>query len=86
MSAADYVKPVAVPNFKAAWDALPADTEREDDYGLGAKDGLQVRGGRGGGDGGWGKGGSRAGAPQREVGVVTVSGARSDTCASVWLH
>jgi hypothetical protein len=49
VSAADYVKPVAVPNFKAAWDALPADTEREDDYGLGAKDGLQVRGGRGGG-------------------------------------
>ena len=28
-------------NFRTAWEALPADTEREDDYGLGPRDGLQ---------------------------------------------
>ena len=44
----------APPNFRAAWEALPEDSEREDDYGLGQRDGLQV--------GGWcRRGGSRLG-------------------------
>jgi hypothetical protein len=42
VAAADYVKPTAVANFKISWEDLPAETERENDYGFGARDGLQV--------------------------------------------
>ena len=40
---ADYIKPCAVANFRAAWDALPEDSEMVDDYGIGQRDSLQVR-------------------------------------------
>jgi hypothetical protein len=32
---ADYVAPTPVPNFRAAWEALPEEAEMADDYGLG---------------------------------------------------
>lgn len=38
---ADYIAPTPVPNFRAAWDALPADAEMADDYGLGQRAGLE---------------------------------------------
>lgn len=38
---ADYIKPSFVPNFRAAWDALPEDSEMVDDYGIGQRDSLQ---------------------------------------------
>lgn len=41
VTAADYIKPVSVGNFRKAWEDLPPDTEQADDYGLGARDGLQ---------------------------------------------
>lgn len=37
----DYVQKVNVGNFRKAWDALDAETERVDDYGLGQREGLQ---------------------------------------------
>lgn len=43
MSGADYIKPAGVGNFRAVWEELPPETEREDDYGLGPRDNLQVR-------------------------------------------
>jgi hypothetical protein len=43
VSASDYVRPLLVGNFRALWEELPADTEREDDYGLGHRDNLQAR-------------------------------------------
>ena len=39
---ADYIKPVLVANFRNTWDALPAETEKADEYGLGTREGLQV--------------------------------------------
>lgn len=42
VSPADYIKPSFVPNFRAAWDALPEDSEMVDDYGIGQRDSLQV--------------------------------------------
>ena len=41
VAAADYVKPAYVPNFRAAWEALPEDSEMVDDYGLGQRESLQ---------------------------------------------
>lgn len=38
---ADYVKPVLVTNFRKGWEELPEETERADEYGLGAREGLQ---------------------------------------------
>ena len=32
---ADYIAPTPVPNFRAAWEALPEEAEMADDYGLG---------------------------------------------------
>jgi coatomer protein complex subunit gamma len=54
VSGADYIKPLVVGNFRGAWEELPPETEREDDYGLGPRDNLQVCGRRGwvGGPGG----------------------------------
>ena len=43
VAAADYVKPTAVANFKKSWEDLPPESERENDYGMGTRDGLQVR-------------------------------------------
>ena len=40
---ADYVKPVAVANFRKSWEELNPESERADDYGLGQREGLQVR-------------------------------------------
>lgn len=37
----DFVLPAHTGNFRQAWDALPAETEREDEYGLGQRPGLQ---------------------------------------------
>ena len=42
VSPADYIKPAFAPNFRAAWDALPAESEMVDDYGIGQRDSLQV--------------------------------------------
>lgn len=41
VAAADYIKPSFTPNFRAAWDALPAESEMVDDYGIGQRDSLQ---------------------------------------------
>lgn len=42
VAAADYIKPCFTPNFRAAWDALPEESEMVDDYGIGQRDSLQV--------------------------------------------
>lgn len=42
VTGADYVKPSPVGNFRAVWEELPPESEREDDYGLGHRDNLQV--------------------------------------------
>jgi hypothetical protein len=39
---ADYVKPIAVANFRKAWEDMGEEGERGDDYGLGRREGLQV--------------------------------------------
>jgi coatomer protein complex subunit gamma len=39
--AADYIKPLAVGNFRKAWDEMEAESERADEYGLGPREGLQ---------------------------------------------
>lgn len=39
---ADYVKPIAVANFRKAWEDMGEEGERADDYGLGQREGLQV--------------------------------------------
>jgi coatomer protein complex subunit gamma len=44
VTGADYVKPSPVGNFRAVWEELPPESEREDDYGLGHRDNLQVNG------------------------------------------
>uniref|UniRef100_A0A7S3VL87 Coatomer subunit gamma n=1 Tax=Dunaliella tertiolecta TaxID=3047 RepID=A0A7S3VL87_DUNTE len=41
VSAADYMKPVMVPNFRKAWEEMPADFEQGDEYGLGPRKDLQ---------------------------------------------
>ena len=43
MLPADYVKPVVVSNFRKTWEELNPESERADDYGLGQREGLQVR-------------------------------------------
>lgn len=42
MTGADYIKPSALGNFRAVWEELAPESEREDDYGLGHRDNLQV--------------------------------------------
>ncbi len=39
---ASYIKATSVANFRKSWEELDAGTEREDDYGLGTRDSLQV--------------------------------------------
>lgn len=41
VSAADYIKPVYTPNFRAVWEQLPEDSEMVDDYAIGQRDSLQ---------------------------------------------
>ncbi|KAF5841268.1 hypothetical protein DUNSADRAFT_13722 [Dunaliella salina] len=41
VAAADYMKPVMVPNFRKAWEEMPADFEQGDEYGLGPRKDLQ---------------------------------------------
>lgn len=43
MTPADYVKPTLLGNFRKAWEELDPETEKEDEYGLGQREGLQVR-------------------------------------------
>jgi hypothetical protein len=43
VSPADYVKPTLLANFRKAWEELDPSTEKEDEYGLGTREGLQVR-------------------------------------------
>ncbi|PNH02526.1 Coatomer subunit gamma-2 [Tetrabaena socialis] len=38
---ADYVKPTLLGNFRKAWEELDPSTEKEDEYGLGTREGLQ---------------------------------------------
>ena len=57
---ADYIRPVVVTNFRKGWEELDASSERADDYGLGQREGLQVRHSTGGmrwaGSRTWGRG------------------------------
>lgn len=41
MGAADYIKAQLLGNFRAAWDALPAETEMADEYALGVRPNLE---------------------------------------------
>lgn len=41
VSPADFIKPIAVSNFRKTWEDLDSETERADDYGLGQREGLQ---------------------------------------------
>eukprot|EP00475_Leptophrys_vorax_P004173 TRINITY_DN12491_c0_g1_i1.p1 TRINITY_DN12491_c0_g1~~TRINITY_DN12491_c0_g1_i1.p1 ORF type:complete len:892 (+),score=138.66 TRINITY_DN12491_c0_g1_i1:102-2777(+) len=41
VTSADYVRKLNVPNFRAAWEAIDAELERVDEYGLGVRDSLQ---------------------------------------------
>ncbi|KAG2486424.1 hypothetical protein HYH03_014871 [Edaphochlamys debaryana] len=41
VSPADYVKPTLLGNFRKAWEELDPATEKEDEYGLGTREGLQ---------------------------------------------
>ncbi|KAF8072392.1 Coatomer subunit gamma [Scenedesmus sp. PABB004] len=41
VSGADYIRPLPLGNFRAAWEEVDPGTEREDDYGLGPRDSLQ---------------------------------------------
>ena len=41
ISIGDYMQPVPTSNFKKSWDELDEATEREDEYGLGPRNGLQ---------------------------------------------
>lgn len=40
VSAADYILKVGVSNFRNAWESMDAETEREDEYGLGPRESL----------------------------------------------
>lgn len=42
ITAADYIKPQAVSNFRNSWEELGEESELVDDYGLGQRDSLQV--------------------------------------------
>lgn len=42
VTAADYIKAVAAPNFRSAWEELGEDTEIANEYGLGVRESLQV--------------------------------------------
>ncbi len=42
MAPGDYIRAVAVPNFRSAWEALGEEAELADDYGLGERENLQV--------------------------------------------
>ena len=42
MAPGDYIRAAAVPNFRAAWEALGEEAELADDYGLGERENLQV--------------------------------------------
>jgi len=44
VTGADYIKPAPVGNFRGVWEELPPESEREDDYGLGHRENLQVGG------------------------------------------
>ncbi|GAB4819163.1 hypothetical protein N2152v2_006209 [Parachlorella kessleri] len=41
VSAADYIKPVFTPNFRAVWEQMPEDAEMVDDYAIGQRESLQ---------------------------------------------
>eukprot|EP00198_Chlamydomonas_reinhardtii_P001857 XP_001691193.1 gamma-cop [Chlamydomonas reinhardtii] len=41
VSPADYVKPTLLSNFRKSWEELDPSTEKEDEYGLGVREGLQ---------------------------------------------
>ncbi len=43
IGAANYIKAVAVSNFRKAWEDTDPASEISDDYGLGVRDSLQVR-------------------------------------------
>jgi hypothetical protein len=43
VSGSDYVRPLLLGNFRGCWETLEQATEREDDYGLGPREHLQVR-------------------------------------------
>mmetsp|Transcript_25544 Transcript_25544/g.46494 ORF Transcript_25544/g.46494 Transcript_25544/m.46494 type:complete len:926 (-) Transcript_25544:399-3176(-) len=40
VSPSDYIRPVAVPNFRKAWTEMDPSTEKADEYGLGPREGL----------------------------------------------
>jgi hypothetical protein len=42
ISGSDYIRPLLLGNFRGAWETLDEGTEREDDYGLGPREHLQV--------------------------------------------
>lgn len=42
VTGSDYIKPAPLGNFRAVWEELPPESEREDDYGLGQRNNLQV--------------------------------------------
>jgi hypothetical protein len=42
VSGSDYIQPLLLGNFRGAWETLEQATEREDDYGLGPREHLQV--------------------------------------------
>lgn len=41
VGASDYLKPIAVSNFRQSWEGLPSESERADDYDLGRRESLQ---------------------------------------------
>jgi hypothetical protein len=43
VSGSDYIRPLLLGNFRGAWESLDQGTEREDDYGLGPREHMQVR-------------------------------------------
>jgi hypothetical protein len=42
VSGSDYIRPLLLGNFRGAWEQLDPASEREDDYGLGPRENLQV--------------------------------------------
>jgi hypothetical protein len=43
VSGSDYIRPLLLGNFRGSWEQLDQGSEREDDYGLGHRENLQVR-------------------------------------------
>eukprot|EP00898_Chlorokybus_atmophyticus_P002159 jgi/Chlat1/2944/Chrsp2S04678 len=41
VSTTDYIRKVPVPNFRVAWEALPEENEKVDEYGIGPREALQ---------------------------------------------